>query len=92
MRHHDVTRDTVRLPRGVAEQICLLHAIGHDGCPADRLAPRLGLSPTLAPAVASVTTSLAAMGLVEADGARIVVTGDGWRWYAEWLEAVGMTA
>ena len=68
---------STKVSRGEIEALCVLIAIGAAGCRPDELAGRLGLSTTLAAAVAGYVHQLAWDGLVTVVDERIVGTADG---------------
>jgi len=67
------------------ESLCILDAVGDDGCEAGELAARLGLSPTIAYAVAEGAAPLIGAGLLERRGDRFTLTDSGYAWLRERL-------
>ena len=63
--------------RGEIETLCVLHAVGSSGCQEGDLAARLGLSATLAGAVAEGMDRLITAGLLERVDARFSLTDAG---------------
>lgn len=63
--------------RGEIETLCVLHAVGSSGCPERDLAARLGLSATLAGAVAVGMDRLITAGLLERVEERFSLTAAG---------------
>ena len=68
---------TSKLSRGDIETLCVLHAVGEQGCPAGDLAERLGLSSTIASEIAAGMDSLASSGLLELEDERFSLTAAG---------------
>jgi hypothetical protein len=66
-----------RLSRAEIETLCLLRAVGPDGCAPDQLPPRLGLSGMLEDALSTATRPLIDTGLLAIDNDRIVLTPRG---------------
>ncbi|MCE2882256.1 MAG: hypothetical protein LW636_07855 [Planctomycetaceae bacterium] len=65
------------LSRGDVERLCLLDAIGAEGCGIPRLVERLGLHPALEPAVLHALGKLSEEGLAEIAGDRALRTKAG---------------
>lgn len=65
------------LSRAGIETLCVLHAVGEDGCPASELAARLGLSPTIAPEIAAGMDSLVRSGLLDLEEGLFTLTEAG---------------
>ena len=66
------------LSRAEVETLCVLYVVGAHGCPALELAPRLGLSQSLAEDVAEGMNALVLMGLLDrTEDARFLVTAAG---------------
>ena len=59
------------------ETLCMLHAVGLDGCSVAELPARLGLSPTLAAQFALAIAPLVGRGWLARDGDRISQTETG---------------
>ncbi|MCB9684383.1 MAG: hypothetical protein H6738_05765 [Alphaproteobacteria bacterium] len=64
-RHADADATEVALSRADLEVLCVLYVIGTRGCPVLDVASRLGLSPSLAEAVAEGMNPLVVMGLLD---------------------------
>ena len=79
-----------KLSRGEVELLCTLHAVGANGCPASALAGRLGLSDSLAEAVAQGMDPLVASGLLARTGDRFDLTAAGRTVLATRLREVGV--
>jgi hypothetical protein len=73
---HPSSEDS-RLSRAEVETLCLLKAVGPEGCPPDQLPARLGLSPMLVDALSTATRPLIDTGLLAIDSGRIVLTSRG---------------
>ena len=58
------SRETAGLSRGEVETLCILSVVGVDGCPTHELAPRLGLSRSLAVGIAHGMAPLVGSGLL----------------------------
>ncbi len=65
------------LSRSEIESLCMLHAIGRDGCELSELPEKLGLSPALAEPVAAAVQPLITDGLVDVAGAQVELTVEG---------------
>ena len=63
--------------RSEIESLCMLHAIGRDGCELSELPEKLGLSPALAEPVAAAVQPLITDGLVDVAGAQVELTVEG---------------
>ena len=74
-----------RPSRAEIEGLCILHAVGPDGCPESDLAGRLGLSPALAGAAIRSIGSLVDAGWLAQEDNRISLTGAGRAWLEERL-------
>lgn len=69
-----------KLSRGEIERACVLQAIGVEGCTVNELTIRLGLGPTLTPAVAEALTPLIQAAHVAWREDRIALTSEGDEW------------
>jgi hypothetical protein len=85
------SNDTSGISREEIESLCILHAVGTAGCDAQDLATRLGLSHTLAAAVAESTLPLIAEGLLDDTGGCIARTAAGDQRLQERLAALVVT-
>lgn len=74
-----------RPSRQEIEALCILHAIGDDGCEAHALAGRLGFPNTLANTISLGASSLVEQGLVCVEAARFSRSDKGARWLRERL-------
>ena len=72
------------------ETLCVLHAVGADGCWTGDLAERLGLSPSLAALVAGGMDPLIRKGWLEERNGRFVVTDVGQEWLSQRLAEWGV--
>jgi hypothetical protein len=72
------------------ETLCILHAVGQRGCRNDDLAPRLGLSSSLARAIVAGVEPLVIQGWLFREETRLVLTDAGRERLkgslAEWLD------
>jgi hypothetical protein len=82
--------DASPLSRGEVEKLCILHVVGEDGCPADELAGRLGLSDSLAAAIAAGTEPLVQAGLLTIEDDWLDVTDAGRALLAARLRELGL--
>lgn len=78
--------------RGDAETACLLHALGTDGCSVARLAARLGLDGSHAPALANCVRSLADRGWVRHEDDHVSLSDAGRDWMHALLSPRGRRA
>ncbi len=69
--------EAVGLTRAEVEILCILEAVGVEGCTATELPARLGLSPALARAVGSAVETLVAEGVLSVEGGRVQLTQPG---------------
>jgi len=76
MTRRDASVD-VKLSREEIETLCVLSAIGEEGCPIGDLATRLGLSRTLAGAVADGMRALVDQGLLACEDDQFFLTEEG---------------
>lgn len=67
------------------ESACILYVIGRAGCPADKLATLLGLSPQLTTAVANSVAPLVNAGWVVQNNQQLSLTDAGQLWLKEHL-------
>ncbi|HMR75543.1 MAG TPA: hypothetical protein PKD61_10530, partial [Polyangiaceae bacterium] len=75
------TSAEIRRPsRAEIESLCIVHAIGQTGCTLGNLPARLGLCPTLAPAMKEAVAPLVAAGHVELRDDTVCATPAGWVW------------
>ncbi len=79
-----------KVTREEIETLCLLHAVGPHGCPVGELAARLGLSSTVASAVAESIVPLVGAGRLAMDDGSIRRTREGDRWLAQRLSELGV--
>lgn len=79
-----------RPSRAEIESLCILEAVGPDGCTSTQLAERLGLSPALADAVAEAAADLEASGWLSLEEERICRTDEGQAHLQARLQALGV--
>jgi hypothetical protein len=87
---HDSEDNKSRPSREEIETLCILHAVGGVGCDAGDLSVRLGLSTTLASAVAESIQPLVAEGLLQNEDGWIERTDGGDRRLTARLAALGV--
>ena len=80
-----------KLSRAEIETLCILSVVGKGGCPAGDLASRLGLSPTLASAVAEGMTILEDQGILERVDDKFSVTEAGAEMLTTRLATLGLS-
>jgi hypothetical protein len=76
------------MTRAQAETVCLLHAVGADGCPTSEVATRLGLSRGLANAGNRAAQRLLDLGLLELEDATYRRTPAGTKYIGDSLSAL----
>jgi DNA-binding IclR family transcriptional regulator len=81
---------TPKVTRGEIENLCILHAVGDQGCPLGELPERLGLSPTLVVAVAESLTGLLGMGWLTREDETVTQTEEGRAWLGRRLLELGV--
>lgn len=85
-RSNDDTRG--RVPRAEIEALCLLHAIGDEGCELGPLAVRIGFGASHAGTVGTAVAALSKDGYTALDGLRATRTEAGTRWLRARLAAL----
>lgn len=75
--HREDEPKTPKLSRGEVESLCILNAVGSEGCAPLALAGRLGLSETVADAVARSTETLVLRGWLAEEDDRLSLTEAG---------------
>lgn len=80
---------TPKVTREEIENLCILHAVGDQGCPLADLPERLGLSPTLVAAVAESLTGLIGLGWLVRNE-KVMLTEEGRAWLGRRLLELGV--
>lgn len=81
---------TPKVTREEIENLCILHAIGDQGCPLGDLPARLGLSPTLVSAVTESLTGLLGTGWIRREDDTLTQTEKGREWLTRRLLELGV--
>ncbi len=84
------TNMTPKVTREEIENLCIVHAIGDQGCPLGDLPARLGLSPSLAAAVTESLTGLIGMGWIRRADETLTRTEEGRAWLRRRLLELGV--
>jgi hypothetical protein len=80
----------LRPSREEIEYLCLVHAVGPDGCATPKLAQRLGLSPELSQCIDEAVVVLLQDGRLESSCDSLTVTAAGREWLQRRLAELGI--